>query len=213
MAEIRWLGHNCFRIRAREATVLMDPVGKKTGFTMARQTADIVTLSHQHAGHTNLEAVKPEYQVIDGPGEYELHGVFITGIRSYHDRNKGTEGGYNTIYRVEFDGLKFGHLGDLGHPLNDDQIESLSSVDILFVPAGGGPLLPPSEMAEVVGGISPRMIIPMQYRAGKGDQSRDPVEPFCKHLGAEVPQPLEKLVVKASDLADQMQLVLLTPDG
>ena len=213
MAEIRWFGHNCFRIRAREATVLMDPVGKTTGFTMARQTADIVTLSHKHPGHTNLDGVKPDYQVIDGPGEYELHDVFITGIRSYHDKEKGAEGGYNTIYRVEFDGLKFGHLGDLGHTLNDDQIESLSSVDILFVPAGGGPLLSPSEMAEVVGGISPRMIIPMQYQVGKGDQGRDPVEAFCKHLGADIPVPLEKLTVKASDLTDQMQLVLLTPDG
>lgn len=213
MAEIRWFGHNCFRIRAREATVIMDPVGKKTGFTMPRQSADIVTISHRHPGHSNLDAIKPEFKVIDGPGEYELHGVFITGIRSYHDKHKGAEGGYNTIYVVEMDGLTFAHLGDLGHSLNDDQTESLSLVDVLFVPAGGGPLLSPSEMAEVVGSLSPRMIIPMQYRAGNGDRSREEVESFCKQLGIEIPQPVEKFTLRASELTDQMQLVLLTPEG
>lgn len=192
---------------------MMDPVGKNTGFTMSKQTADIVTLSHKHPGHVNLEAVKPEFQVIDGPGEYELHGVFVTGIRSYHDKNKGVDTGYNTMYLVDFDGLRFAHLGDLGHPLNDDQIEALSNVDVLFAPAGGGPLLSASEMAEVVGGISPRMLIPMQYRAGKGDQAREEVAPFCKHLSVDLPEPVDKLTVKASDLTDQMQLVLLKPES
>src|SRR5680860_370783 len=98
MAEFRWYGHNCFRIRAREATVLTDPVGKNTGYTLPRQTADIVTLSHDHPGHNNLAAVKPEYQVINGPGEYELHGIFVTGIRTYHDAEADARLGYNNAY-------------------------------------------------------------------------------------------------------------------
>lgn len=213
MAEIRWFGHNCFRIKAKQATILTDPVGKKTGFTLPKQVADIVTISHNHPGHTNLDGVKSEYEAITGPGEYELHDVFITGMRTYHDREKGGAEGYNTVYIIEMDGLKFGHLGDLGHPLNDDQTEALSSVDVLFVPAGGGPLLSPSDMAEVVGTISPRMVIPMQYRTGKGDKDREEVAPFLKHLGADTPAPVDKLVLKPSDLTDQMQVALLTPEG
>lgn len=213
MAEIRWLGHNCFRIRSREATIITDPVGKKTGYTIPKQTADIVTVSHGDPGHTNLAAIKPGFQLIDGPGEYEIHSVFIEGMRTYHDAEQGATRGYNTVYHFEFGGLTFAHLGDLGHPLSDEQVESLSGVDVLFAPAGGGPLLSASDMAEVVGAISPRMLIPMQFQTKKGDASRDPVEPFAKHLGVELPQPVDKLTVKASDLTDQMQFVVLKPEG
>ena len=213
MAEIRWFGHNCFRIRAKEATVLTDPVGKKTGYSLARQTADIVTVSHDHPGHNNVAAIKPDFQMIDGPGEYEIHDVFISGLRTYHDKEKGKSLGYNTVYRLEFSGLSYGHLGDLGHQLSDDHIEALSGVDILFAAVGGGPLLSASDMAEVVGAISPRMLIPMQFKTAKGDQDRDEIAPFAKHLGVELPNPVEKLTIKASDLTDQMQFVVLKPEG
>lgn len=213
MADIRWFGHNCFRIRAREATVLTDPVGKKTGYSLPKQTADIVTISHNHPGHNNLAAIKPDFQVIDGPGEYELHEVFISGLRTYHDKEKGASLGYNTVFRLEFGGLTYGHLGDLGHTLIDDHIEALSNVDVLFAAVGGGPLLSASDMAEVVGAISPKMLIPMQFRTSKGDANRDEVAPFAKHLGVDLPNPVDKLTLKASDLTDQMQLVIMNPDG
>jgi L-ascorbate metabolism protein UlaG (beta-lactamase superfamily) len=213
MAEIRWFGHNCFRIRAKEATVLTDPVGKRTGYSLPKQTVDIVTLSHEHAGHVNLEAVKPGFKMISGPGEYEMNDTFITGIRTYHDKQQGAELGYNTVYLIELENLKFGHLGDLGHQLSDSLIEQCGSVDVLFVPAGGGPVLPPSEMSELIANISPKIVIPMQFRTARGDAERDEVAPFLKHLGVEAPPPVEKLVLKPSDLTEQMQVVLLQPEG
>jgi L-ascorbate metabolism protein UlaG (beta-lactamase superfamily) len=213
MAEIRWYGHNCFRIRAKEATVLTDPVGKRTGYVLPKQNVDIVTLSHDHPGHANLDAVKSEYQTIAGPGEYELHDIFVTGIRTYHDKQQGAELGYNTIYLLELENLVFGHLGDLGHQISDAMIEQYGSVDVLFVPAGGGPVLPPAEMAELIANISPKLVIPMQYRTAKGDAERDEVGPFLKHLGVEAPKPVDKLVIKPSDLTDQMQVVLLEPES
>lgn len=213
MAEIRWFGHNCFRIRAREAIVLMDPVGKKTGYSPSRQTADIVTVSHGDPESSATQMVKPEYALIDGPGEYELHAVFISGTRTYHDKAKGAEHGYNTIFEIDMDGMRFVHLGDLGHELDDDTTEALSNADILFAPAGGGPMLSPAEVAEVVGSLSPKMVIPMQYRTAKGDKNLEAVDAFCKHLGIEMPQPVDKLTVKPSDLSDQMQIVLLQPES
>src|SRR6476660_10468494 len=76
MAEIKWFGHNCFRIRAKEATVIIDPVDRVTGYAMPKQTADIVAISHEDKGHSNLNAIKPDLQVVNGPGEYEMHDVF-----------------------------------------------------------------------------------------------------------------------------------------
>jgi L-ascorbate metabolism protein UlaG (beta-lactamase superfamily) len=193
----------------------MDPVGKKTGYSPSKQTADIVIVSHKDPEVSNLQMVKPEYALIDGPGEYELHGVFITGRRTYHDKVKGAERGYNTIFELDIDGLRIVHLGDLGHPLDDDSVEALSNIDILFAPVGGGggTTLSSSEVAEAVGNISPKMVIPMQYHTDKGDKNLDGVEAFCKHLGIEMPQPVEKLAVKLSDLSDQMKLVLLHPES
>lgn len=213
MADIRWFGHNCFRIKGKQATVIMDPVGKNTGYSLPKQPADIVTLSHEHPGHANLAAIKPDYRTVSGPGEYEISDVFITGIRSYHDKEKGSEQGYNTMYVVDLDGLRYAHLGDLGHPLSENDIEAFGAVDVLFAPAGGGPLLSPSEVAEVVGSISPKMVIPMQFQTAKGDTSRDDVSAFCKQLGVETPVPIDKVVAKASDLTDQMQVVILKPDS
>ncbi len=212
MAEIRWYGHNCFRIRTREATVITDPVGRNTGYQMSRQTADIVTLSHDHPGHSNLNAVKPEFKTISGPGEYEVSEVFITGIRTYHDASSGKERGYNTVYVIEAEGMVFCHLGDIGHIPTAEQVEQMAGCDILMVPVGGGPLVTAEQAAEIVSQIEPKVVIPMQFATDSGDRDRGPLEPFVSALGLGTPEPQDKFTVKLSDLSDAMQLVILTPD-
>ena len=213
MAEFRWFGHNCFRIRGREATVLTDPVGRVTGYPLPKQTADVVTLSHEHPGHANLDAVKPPFATIRGPGEYEIHDVFVTGIRTYHDDAKGAERGYNTVYLIELENMVVCHLGDLGHPLTEEQAEAMANVDVLFVPVGGGDVLDPAKAAEVVAQLEPKLVIPMQYATPQGDQKLGGLEPFCKELGVEVPTGEEKLTLRQSDLGETMRLVALAPDG
>ncbi len=213
MAEFRWFGHNCFRIRAREATVLTDPVGRGTGYPLPKQTADVVTLSHDHPGHANLDAVKQPYALLRGPGEYEVHDVFVTGIRTYHDDAKGAERGYNTVYLIELENLVVCHLGDLGHPLTEEQAEAMANVDVLLVPVGGGDVLDPAKAAEIVAQLEPKLVVPMQYATTQGDKQLGGLEPFCKELGVEVPAGEEKLSLRQSDLGDTMRLVALTPDG
>ena len=211
MAEFKWFGHNCFRIRAREATVLTDPVGRGTGYVLPKQTADVVTISHEHPGHANLDAVKPEFATLRGPGEYEVHDVFVTGIRTYHDEARGAERGYNTVYLIELEGMVVCHLGDLGHPLTEEQAEAMANVDVLLVPAGGGTVLDPAKAAEVVGQLEPKVVIPMQYATAQGDKKLGTLEPFCKELGVAVPAAEEKLALRQSDLGETMRLVVLAP--
>jgi L-ascorbate metabolism protein UlaG (beta-lactamase superfamily) len=212
MAEFRWLGHNCFRIRAKEATLLTDPVGPPTGFSMGKQTTDIVTISHPHKGHSNLDAVKPPYKVIDGPGEYEVNDVFVTGIRTWHDAEKGEKFGFNTIYLMVVEGMTICHLGDLGHVLTSEQLEAVEDVDILLIPAGGTPL-EPAKAAEVVAQIAPKVVIPMQYKAGSGDANRADLSEFVKNLGIDMPEPEDKVTIKPSDLSETMRLVVLNPSA
>jgi L-ascorbate metabolism protein UlaG (beta-lactamase superfamily) len=213
MAEIRWYGHNCFRIRAKEATILTDPVDRSTGYAMGKQNADIVTISDEHAGNINLNALRSDFQTIRGPGEYEMHDVFITGIRTYRDERRRPESGYNTIYLIEVEGLKIGHLGNLGHGLSDEQAEIFNTVDLLMIAAGGGGVLGPEKAGDLVTQLSPKAVIPMRYATPIGDKTLDDASAFVKQLGVEIPEPIDKLVVRPSDLADTLRLIVFQPES
>jgi L-ascorbate metabolism protein UlaG (beta-lactamase superfamily) len=209
MAEFRWFGHNCFRIRGKDAVVVTDPVGRGTGFNLAKQTADVVTISSPQPEHSNLAAVKPEFKMIDGPGEYEIHDIFVTGIRTHQDDAGGQVRGHNTAYLIEVDDMVVGHLGDLGHALTAEDAEAMSDVDILLVPAGSRSL-DPARAAEITSQLAPKIVIPMQFATASGDRDLLGVDGFCRNLGVSVPEPEEKLVVKSSELGETMRVVVLT---
>lgn len=211
MPEFKWFGHGCFRIRGREATMLLDPVGKAAGYSLPRQKADIVTVSHAHPGHNALGSVQEGYFLVDGPGEYEVSEVSITGIRTAHDKQGGREYGYNTIYTFELEDIRICHLGDLAHPLTEDQTEGLEGVDVLLIPVGGGRALDAQGATEVIGQIEPRIVIPMHYRTAGGDPQLDDLTAFCQALGVTDPTPLEKLTLRKSDLPDAMKIIILEP--
>lgn len=209
MAEIKWFGHACFRLRSREATIITDPVPRALGYKVDKQRADIVTISHDHPGHTATEIISGEYKVVRAPGEYEMNEVFITGIRTYHDNKRGEERGRNTIYIIEIENITICHLGDLGHSLSAEQVEALTAVDILIVPVGGGPVLDADKAAEVVGQIEPKIVIPMQYRNALGDHERGDLERFLKEMAVHDIVPVDKLTVKPSDLREMTEVVVL----
>ena len=211
MAEIKWFGHACFRIRAREATIVTDPVPRSLGYRVEKQRADIVTLSHDHPGHTATEIISGEFKMVHGPGEYEMNEVFITGIRTYHDNKQGAELGYNTAYLIEVENMTICHLGDLGHSLTAEQVEALTSVDILILPIGGGNVLDAEQASEVVGQIEPKMVIPMQYRTPYGDNDRQGLERFLKEMAVPEVTGIDKITIKASDLRESTEVVVLEP--
>lgn len=213
MAEFKWFGHNCVRIRAKEATVICDPVDRITGYLIPKQNADIVTISHEHQGHTNLNAIKPDFQVVRGPGEYEMSDVFITGIRTYHDDKNGAERGYNTVYMIEVEGMVICHLGDLGHPLTNEQAESMSNIDVLLLPAGGGNVISALQAADIIGQLEPKVVIPIQYKTELGDSKLGDLADFCKVIGVQPTAAEEKIVLKSSDLTDVMRFVVLSPES
>ncbi len=210
--EIVWFGHACFRIRAREATIITDPYDRRIGLSLPRQSADIVTISHRHPGHSNLEAV-PGAKVVDGPGEYEIQGVFITGVSTFHDNEGGKRHGRNTVFVIEAEDLTLCHLGDLGHVLSPDQVEALPKVDILLIPVGNHATIGPAEAAEVISLLEPAIIIPMHYRIPGLKTTLEPVERFLQEVGREAVEARPRLSVSRRDLSEEPQIVLLEPRG
>ena len=211
--EIIWYGHSCFRLRAKEGTVVTDPFSKEIGYNLPRLTADIVTISHDHPGHNNAAAIKGNPRIIKNPGEYEVKGIFIFGVQTYHDRRKGRDRGGNTVYIFEMEGLSIGHLGDLGHIPTQDQMDLLSDLDILLIPVGGKSTLNAAMAAEVINLIEPRIVIPMHYRTPQVKMKLDSVDIFLKEMGVKAGEPPPSLKVTPSSLPEDTQIVLLSIKG
>lgn len=213
MADFRWYGHNCFRIRAKEGTVITDPLNRDTGYNFgAKPTADIVTVSHDHPGHSNIRAIKDDYVLVNGPGEYEIHDVFIYGVRSYHDTAHGAEHGYNTIFVIEVEGMRIAHLGDLGHDLTPEITQALENIDVLLIPAGGGDgLISPEMGSRIIGHIEPHVVIPMQFATDRGDKKLAQIDELSQHLGIDLPEAVDKASIRSSDFTDAMSFILMKP--
>lgn len=211
MAEITWHGHACFTIAGRDVTVLMDPVPDSSGYSLGSPAAEIVTVSHDHSGHSALEQIQDGFRLINGPGEYEIQDVLIDGVQTYHDGNQGKQSGKNTVYVVEIEDLVICHLGDIGHVLTDKQIESIGAVDVLFVPAGGGPIITQEQAAELIAQIEPSIIVPMQFRTEHGDLEREPIGGFLKEMASAEHEQLPKLRIRKSDLGESVRIVVLEP--
>src|ERR1700730_4866072 len=126
--EISFVGHACFRLRGREASVVVDPYGKGLGLTTltpSKFAADILTISHDHPGTNTPAMAGGEPKIVDCPGEYEIRGVAIRGVAAYHDNEQGEKLGKVTLFAIEIDDVVVAHLGDLGHPLTELQQEQL----------------------------------------------------------------------------------------
>ncbi len=214
--EILWLGHSCFRLRGREATIVTDPCPPATGYSVGKPTADIITISHRHDNHAYLKAVNGSPVVLDGPGEYEIHGAFITGIATYHDDKKGAESGPNTAFVIEMEDIRVCHLGDLGHMPTAEQAEEMTGADILLIPVGGGPTIDGAKAAEVVSLLEARLVIPMHFQTEgyKGGGRLENADRFYKEMGGtKTLEPQPKLTVTRNAIPSDTQVVLLDYKG
>lgn len=192
------------------ATVVTDPFDASIGYGSLQTSADIVTISHAAPGHGFAAAVAGEKRVIDGPGEFEIGGVFVTGIATDSQRRSAVGSPKrNTLYLFDFDGLTVGHLGDLDHVLSQAQVEALGAVHVALVPVGGGGGLGASQAAEVVSLIEPSVVVPMHYKTDRVNLRLDPVEKFLKEMGLSAIQPEPVLRISRSGLSDETRVVLL----
>lgn len=213
--DISPLGHASFRLRGKLASLVTDPYDSAmVGLKFPKNTeADIVTVSHDHPDHNKVSAVSGTPFVVRGPGEYEIKGVSVIGISTFHDAEEGKVRGKNTAYRIEIDGVRFAHLGDLGHQLTSQQLEIIDGVDVLFVPVGGFYTIDAKVAAAVVSDIEPKIVIPMHYQVPglKSElfEKLSPVAVFLKEMGKEGITAVPKLTVTKDKLPAEMQVVVL----
>jgi L-ascorbate metabolism protein UlaG (beta-lactamase superfamily) len=208
--DITWYGHSCFRISERgQIAVITDPYSDEIGLPPLKLKGEVVTVSHRQPGHDNVEAVKGYTYVLTGPGEYEIGGVFISGIAMpYIDDGTVRQ---NIAYLIQYNGLSVLHLGDLAHVPEQSTIEALGAVHVALVPVGGGNSLRSNLAAEVIALIEPNYIVPMHYALPGLVFELDPVEKFLKEMGVSKVQEEDILKVTSSSLPEQPQVVVLRP--
>lgn len=208
--DITWYGHSCFRIYERgRITIITDPYSSAIGLEVPKLKGDVVTVSHDEPGHNFVDAVKGFEHVIQTAGEYEIGGVFVTGI-AMHLVNDGVAR-RNIAYLVQYNGLTLLHLGDLAHIPDQSTIQSLGEVNVLLVPVGGGNGMRASQAAEVVALIEPHFVIPMHYALPGLSVELDPVDKFLKAMGVSRAQEEDILKVSEGTLPEQPQVVILRP--
>lgn len=212
--DITYLGHSSFKIKGKTASLVVDPFDEKfIGIKFPKTDADILLISHHHHDHDKAENVISVKRIIDGPGEYEINGVSIIGIQTFHDDKKGAERGKNTVYVIEIDGIRLLHLGDLGHRLTDDQVKEIGNIDILFLPVGGLYTIDSKLAIEVYKQIGAAIIIPMHFKPDGSEneilKGLSGVDEFLKESGLRV-EKLPKLSIKEGDIkSDEEYAVVL----
>ncbi len=210
--EITWYGHSCFRLTERGlATVVTDPYDHRVvGYEALKLKADVVTISHDSPGHHYTEAVKGTPHLITGPGEFEIGGVFITGIQT-NGHHKAEEL-RNTLYLVDYNGLTVVHLGDLDRVPTQAEVEALGPVHVALVPVGSGGALNAARAAEVISLLEPNIVIPMHYALPAGKANLDPLSRFLKEMGlTDVPPQPSFKVTSLNALPEETQVIVLAP--
>jgi L-ascorbate metabolism protein UlaG (beta-lactamase superfamily) len=214
--EIQYFGQSCFRLKGKQGVLVTDPFDPQyVGLKLPKLAADVVTISHDHSDHNYLSGVqqgvnRPHPFVISGPGEYEVSGIFINGIGSFHDETEGSQRGKNTIYLIKQDNLRLVHLGDLGHKLTEEQLEKINSPEVLFLPVGGIYTIDGETAAQVVAQIEPKVVIPMHYRLPGLIIELDELEKFLKTMGVEDLKPQPKLTLNYQTLPEEREVVVLS---
>jgi L-ascorbate metabolism protein UlaG (beta-lactamase superfamily) len=210
--EITWYGRACFRLKGREASVITDPCPPSTGFVAGKHEVDLMTISHGHPDHSYTRSITAGL-TLTRPGEYEHRNLLVTGVRTFHDGERGKQRGENVVFAVEIDGVHICHLGDLGHLLTEEELAELGPVDVLLVPAGGNFTISPAEAAEVVAQVSPKIVIPMHFATDGVSADLMGPERFLHELAVNEPIRQPKAVVHLSTLPEESQVVLLEARG
>lgn len=208
--EITWYGHSCFRVTERSMpTIVTDPYDHSyAGYKPLKLKADIVTVSHEAPGHNYVDGVKGNEWDIRGPGEYEIGGIFITGVAT----NEGKKD-RNLVYIYDYDGVTIGHLGDMSKVPTQTQVEAFGTVDVLLVPVGGGNALSADKAAEVIALIEPGLVIPMHYKTTGSSIKLSPLKQFLEEMGLTSSKAEPSIKVVQSSIPEETQVVVLEPSA
>lgn len=124
--------------------------------------------------------------IIKGPGEYEIGGVEILGVKG--------------AYAISIDGVKVGILANTGEELNDKKKEKIGEVDVLICPVDGDNKIT-KVLAKEWGA---NYIVPRNYRTEDGALKK-----FLDDFDNEGAEEIDSIKVDRESLPEGTEVVLL----
>jgi L-ascorbate metabolism protein UlaG (beta-lactamase superfamily) len=212
--KVKYLGHSAFTITSNSGVkIITDPYQTSPSLTYGEitESADIVTVSHKHFDHSNAAAVGGNPEVVSQAGRSVVKGIEIKGVASAHDDSGGRRRGGNIIFRFEVDGVAVCHLGDLGHRLDDKQLEEIGRVDVLFIPVGGTFTIDAKMATDVCNQLKPSVVIPMHYKTEKGLPDISGVEGFLSGKDNVSRSDSSQAEFRPGELPATTQIIVLKP--
>lgn len=216
---ITYHGHSCFKLKGKAGVAVCDPYSAAVGWPLPTLAADVVTSSHNHFDHAALDSIRPTARrdkpfLITQAGEYEVGGISVFGVPTFHDDQQGVVRGSSIVFSLLVDGIRVCHLGDLGHLLTSEQTEAIGSVDVLLIPVGGEVTLNPEQAVKVIHHLEPSLVIPMHYRTDKHEAKvfggLHTLPEFLKEYGVEV-APVPTLEIASHEqLPEETTVVVLS---
>ncbi len=213
---ISWYGQSCFKIQTKpkrggkNVIITTDIFDISSGLRPPQGQMDVVTLSNISYRTKKVEKLEKKAFIIDASGEYSLVGVNIEGIESWQDAKKEEGSGRNTIFLIDSEDMRICHLGNVGHALTEEQVEAIGEVDILLIPVGNSDALDIKTIKGIVGQLEPGILIPMNYKVKGLKEKLDDCTVFCKEFGGNGNKKEDKLTIKAKDVKDmENHLVVL----
>lgn len=180
---IRWWGQACWSLTAPDGKcVLVDPFPANFGYSSPTAEPQVCLVTHEHRDHNAVENVKGSPKVIRGVGAHEAAGMKFVGVATFHDDAQGAKRGPNTVFAWEMGGIRFAHLGDLGHLLSPQQVQQIGAADVIMIPVGGYYTIDARQAVEVARQLSAKVVLPMHYKTA--DVPRLPIAGIDDFLGA-----------------------------
>jgi L-ascorbate metabolism protein UlaG (beta-lactamase superfamily) len=213
--KVKWLGHAAFVITTADGRkILTDPYKPggyegAVGYGPITEPVDVVTVSHEHEDHNDVESLVGEFELVKGCGTHEAKGIRIQGFGCYHDATGGSERGENTIFVMEVDGMRVCHLGDLGHPLSAQEVKDMGPVDVLLIPVGGYFTIDARQAASLADGIGASLIIPMHFKTDVLGFPIAPVDEFLKEMGMYERPESSEVEITPESLGKEKRVVVL----
>jgi L-ascorbate metabolism protein UlaG (beta-lactamase superfamily) len=180
------------------------------GYDPGKLRAEVVTVSCDKPAHNYVKGIRGKAFEITGPGEYELGGVFITGVViNGKTQQRSTDTVRNTIYVIDYNGLKVVHLGELNSVPNQTEVEGLGEVNVALVPIGGKTSLNAAKAAEVISLLEPSIVIPMHYGVKNSIMKLDPLSKFLKEMGLTAVETEESIKLSSANVLPEETRVMI----
>jgi L-ascorbate metabolism protein UlaG (beta-lactamase superfamily) len=214
---IKWYGHSAFRLTSADGTnIVIDPYesgafGGSLSYAPITDPADIVLISHDHNDHNYTSGIEGAYRDIRSEGSFDVKGIRITAIPTFHDLSKGSERGRNLVFVIDaaVDGLTIVHLGDLGHNLDQDTISRIGKADVLMVPVGGFFTVDASTATKVVNALRPSVTIPMHFKTEKVKFPISGVDDFARDKENVRRMEVSEIEVTIAGLPEEPEIIVL----